>query len=110
MKTLLVFLAFSFIQANSLQDQPVVHLQHNHSNIQVEYGGDLVELNDAPAEVYLPKLPPKPDLKAKPWPVDVKNLGPGSVTVFGSDLFSVRIEVGKTVHIYSNGSAYSLKP
>jgi hypothetical protein len=110
MKALLVVLALSAIQMNSLQEKPVVHLQPHHSYIQVEDGGDRVELNNAPAEIFLPKLPPKQDSKAKPWSVDVENLGPGSVTVFGNGLFSVKVDVGRTVHISSNGSAYSLKP
>ena len=110
MKALLVVLALSAVQSNTLQDKPVIHLQPHQSYIQVEDGGDIVELNNAPPDIFLPKLPPKQDSKAKPWSVDVENLGPGSVTVFGNGMFQVRVDVGKTVHISSNGSAYSLKP
>jgi len=54
MKALLVVLALSAVQSNTLQDKPVIHLQPHQRYIQVEDG--------------------------------------------------------KTVHISSNGSAYSLKP
>jgi hypothetical protein len=88
----------------------VVHLQPHERNIQVQDGGEIVELDNAPQEVFLPKLPPKLDLRAKPWSVDVRNLGPGPVTVLGNSLFSVRIDVGKTAHIISSGASYFLKP
>jgi hypothetical protein len=54
-------------------------------------------------------MPPKTDSTGKPWIVDVKNMGPGVVTVQGKGQFSVKINIGQTVHIFSNGAAYSLK-
>jgi hypothetical protein len=110
MKAFIVFVGLSIIQMNTLQDKPVVHLQPHDRNIQVKDGGEIVELDNAPQGVFLPALPPKLDLKAKPWSVDVRNLGPGPVTVIGNSLFSVRVDVGKTVHIVSSGSSYALKP
>jgi hypothetical protein len=110
MKTLILYLAFFSGQMNTLQGKPVVRLQPHRDFIPIEDGGDIVELNNGSREVYLPKLPPKADLQARPWSIDVRNLGPTSVIVLGNGLFSVRIDAGKTLSIYSNGSAYSLKP
>jgi hypothetical protein len=95
---------------NTLQGKPVVHLHPNRNFIEADFGGKLVELINAPKVIYLPTLPPKQDSQGDPWIVDAKNLGPGTITVLGKTQFSVQINVGQTVHIYSNGSAYSLKP
>jgi hypothetical protein len=110
MKTLIIYLAFFAGQMNTLQQKPVVRLQPHRDFIPIEDGGDIVEIHSGSTEVYLPKLPPKADSQARPWSVDVRNPGPTSVRVLDNGLFSVRIDVGKTVSIYSNGSAYSLKP
>jgi hypothetical protein len=104
--TLVTMLA---IQMNTLQEKPVVHL-HPHKNfIGVELGGDLVELIGAPNVVLLPTQPPLLDSQGDPWSVDVRNSGPNPVTISGKAQFSVQVSVGQTVHIYSNGSVYSLK-
>lgn len=109
MKTLLIYLALLTGQMNMLQEKQVVHLAPNHAGIDAAFGGDLLELINAPAVIQLPVMPPKTDSAGKPWVVDVKNLGPGIVTVQGKGQFSARINVGQTVHIFSNGAAYSLK-
>jgi hypothetical protein len=109
MKPSLIFLALLVGQlANTLQDKPVVHLREHRNIIDAEFGGDLLELINAPTVVNLPSQAPKFDSHGKPWSIDVKNLGPGAVTVIGNSQFSIRINLGKTVHIYSNGEAYSL--
>jgi hypothetical protein len=109
MKTSLICLALFVGQMNTLQDKPVVHLQPHRNSIDIGFGGDLLELLNAPALLNLPALPPRVDSQGRPWSIDVKNLGPGAVTVAGKDQFSVPIKVGKTVHISWNGTAYSLK-
>jgi hypothetical protein len=109
MKALPIFLALFAGQMNTLQEKPVVHLYPNHNYIEAAFGGKLVELINAPKLIYLPPSPPKQDSQGGPWIVDAKNMGPGTVTVVDKTQFSVQISVGQTVHIYSNGSAYSLK-
>jgi hypothetical protein len=93
---------------NTLQDKPVVHLRDHRNTIEIEFGGDLVELMNSPTVINLPTQAPKSDSHGKPWAVDVKNLGPGAVTVYGKSQFSVRVNRGQTVQIYSDGTAYSL--
>jgi hypothetical protein len=109
MKTSLICLALFIGQMNTLQDKQVVHLQAHRNNIAIAFGGDLLELLNAPQIVNLPPSPPKLDSQGNPWSVDVKNLGPGAVTVVDKAQFSVHIHVGQTVHILSNGTAYTLK-
>jgi hypothetical protein len=109
MKTSLMCLALFVGQMKTLQSKPVVHLQPHRDAITADFGGDLLELINAPGVVNLPPVPPKPDPQGSPWFVDVKNLGPSAVTVVGKAQFNVKITVGQTVHIYSNGTEYSLK-
>jgi hypothetical protein len=109
MKTNLICLALFVGQMNTLQDKPVVHMPPYRNSIDIGFGGDLLELLNAPRVVNLPASPPKLDSQGRPWSIDVKNLGPGSVTVVGKAQFSAQINLGKTVHIYWNGTAYSLK-
>jgi hypothetical protein len=109
MKVLLIFLALFVAQQNSVQDRTVVHLRPHRNTIENDFGGKLLELINAPTLVNLPTSPPRLDSEGKPWSIDVKNLGPGAVTVAGKGEFSSKIDVGRTVHIAWNGSAYSLK-
>jgi hypothetical protein len=109
MKVFLIYLALIAGQMNTLQDKPVVHLRPHQDLIPTEFGGDLVELVNAPAVIQLPKSAPITDSQGSPWSIDVKNLGPGTVEVVGKDEFSVHVNVGQMVHIYSNGTTYSLK-
>jgi hypothetical protein len=108
MKLLLGCLAIFLGQMIPLQEKPVVHLQPNRDVIMIGFGGKLLELINPPATVYLPEIPPKGDSLNHPWSVDVRNLGPGVVTVTGKRQFGVRVSVGQTVHIRSTGSGYSL--
>ena len=109
MRMILVCLAVIVGQMNTLQDKPVVHLQPHSGAIQVDFGGKLLELLHAPTIIYLRMTPPVLDSHGNSWSVDIKNLGPGVVTVVGKDQFSLRIIVGQIVHILSNGTSYSLK-
>lgn len=114
MKVLLVGVALFMSQMNTLQSKQVVHLQAHSSTIEADFGGKLVELQNAPASVYLPVAPPKSDSQGNPWSVDIKNLGPGIVTLvhtsqFSTSQISVRITVGQTVHVFSSGTSYTTK-
>jgi hypothetical protein len=108
MKTFVMCLAILSGQMITLQNKPIVRMQPHRSAIDIAFGGDLLELVNTPAIISLPLVPPKTDSKGNPWVVDVKNLGPAAVTVVGKAQFSTQISVGQTVHIYSNGTAYSV--
>jgi hypothetical protein len=95
-------------QMNTLQDKPVVHLRAHQDFIPVEFGGDLVVFANGPTVVHLPNIPPKLDSQRMPWSVDLKNLGPGPVTIVGKAQFTVQVNVNRTVQIKSDGTAYSL--
>ena len=110
MRTLLTSLAFFFAQMNSLQEKPVVHLELHSGAIQANFGGKVLELRDAPTIIYLPMTPPKLDSQGNSWSVDIKNLGPGAVNVVGTNQFEMRVVVGKTAHMFSNGTSYSTRP
>lgn len=109
MKTLLICCALFIGQINSLQAKPIIYLQPHRNLIQAECGGKLLELLNAPTVISLPAVPPKLDSQGVPWSVDIKNLGPVSVTVIGKGEFSVQVSAGQSVRINSNGAEYSLK-
>jgi hypothetical protein len=108
MKTAVIFLALLAGQMYTLQDRPVVHLRPDQSSIPNDLGGDMVELTNAPHVIQLPKQPPTVDARGKPWSVDVKNMGPTSVTVVGRAQFSVLVPVGHVVRIQSTATGYSV--
>ena len=109
MKPLLVCVALILSQTNTVQERQVVHLQPHSGAIRTDFGGKLLELFNAPAVVYLPMAPPKLDAQGNPWSVDIRNLGPGAVTVVGASQFSSRVIVDQTIHVVSNGRSYFLK-
>ncbi len=74
--------------------------------ISPSFGGKLLELIHAPASVQLPDNAPSDDPQGDPWHIDIKNLGPGAVTVEGKGGLSMRIAVGQTVHIRAKGGSY----
>jgi hypothetical protein len=110
MRILLISLGFLIAQANSLQEKPVVHLEPQSGAIQANFGGKLLELRNAPTIIYLPMYPPRLDSQGNPWSLDIKNLGPGAVTVVGTNQFELRVVVNKTAKVFSNGTSYSIKP
>jgi hypothetical protein len=95
-------------QMNTLQDKQVVHLQPHSGAIRLTLVGSCLNSSMRQTIIYLPMAPPKLDSQGNPWSVDIRNLGPGAVTVVGTSQFSSRIIVGQTVHVFSNGRA-SLK-
>jgi hypothetical protein len=108
-KILLVCLAILGAQVVSLQDKPVVQLPPQRNSITVDFGGRMVQLIHAPTVISLPDPPPIVDKEGNPWAVDAKNLGPGRVRIVGKHAFTVLVNVGQTVHIHSDGVAYSLE-
>jgi hypothetical protein len=109
MRTLLIAVAICAGQLSLAQDIQVVHLRPHHSDVEIAFGGKTLELINAPEIVILPASPPPPHLDGKQWFVDVKNLGPSTVTVVGKGSFSVQISMGETVRIVSNGGGYLRK-
>jgi hypothetical protein len=110
MKTLVISLALVVAQMNTLQEKPVVHLGSHSGAIQTGFGGKLLELLHAPTIIYLPMTPPRLDTQGNPWCVDIRNMGPGAVTVVGTNQFELRVIVGQTARVFSNGTSYSSKP
>jgi len=110
MKIVLMFIAFIIGQMNTLQGKPVVHLLPHSGAIQADFGGKRLELQHAPTIIYLPMTPPRVDSQGNPWSVDINNLGPGAVTVVGTNQFSSRIAIRQSIQIFSNGTSYSLHP
>ena len=108
MKSFIVFLALFAGQMMTHQDEAVVRLQPHRDSIEAGFGGKMLQLSNAPAIVRLPISPPRLDEQGNPWKVDVKNLGPGAVTVVDKSGFKVQIPAGQTVHIYWNGTVFSL--
>jgi hypothetical protein len=107
MRTVLFYLALFAGQMNTMQARPVVRLQSHQDSIKTAFGGDLVELINAPKVVTLPKSPPNLDAQGNPWAIEVKNLGPGIVTVADKLHFSLQLNVGQTVQIKSTSVGYS---
>lgn len=114
MNSLLICLAIIFGQVNSLHDnslqtKPVIHLPPHKTTIDRGYGGELLELINAPTELSLPATVPTVDALGKPWLIDIKNLGPSAVTVIWKPDFNIQITPGQTVHIHANGKTYTLQ-
>jgi len=109
MAALYILMALFIGQINAQQSRQAVHLQPHRAAIDSRYGGKMLELINSPPVLTLPTVPPKQDSQGRQWSVDVKNLGPGSVTITGKPAFSVSIDPNQTVHIYSNGDRYLLK-
>jgi hypothetical protein len=109
MKAILVSLALLTGQMISMQGKPVVHLEPHSNLIEVAFAGSMLELQNAPEQLLLPKFPPKPNSEGKQWAVDVKNFGPHPVLIVDKDHFSTSVGVSQTIHIYSNGTAYYVK-
>jgi hypothetical protein len=107
-KATLICLILLVGQMNTMQDKPVVYLQPHHISIDSRFSGKLLELANAPAVINLPVVPPKADYRGIPWSIDVKNLGPAAVAITGKAL-RVEVNVGQSVHISSDGAAYSVK-
>lgn len=107
MKTVLILLVL--VQFNSLREKPVVHLDPHRTGIPAAFGGKRLELVNAPATIALPRPRPVTDSQGAPWEIDIRNLGPEAVSVTDNGPFSVSIQVGETMHIFSNGRLYAAK-
>ena len=96
-------------QMITMQPKEIVHLRPNSDAIDYKFGGKLLELINAPAIIYLSPVAPKPTAEGTLWTVDIKNLGPASVTLTGLKNYTQVLQVGETVHVVSNGTSYSIR-
>jgi hypothetical protein len=106
MKTFLIYLAFFVGQYNTLQDKPVVRLLPHQDVIPQEYGGDMVELMNSAMQVQLPPLRLL-DSHGRPWAIEVRNLGPNTVTIVGGAQFHVEVPVHHTVSLRATVAGYA---
>lgn len=104
----LISLTLFAAQLPTLQDKPVIHLRPHQDSIPASFGGNVVMIANGPSVVRLPGSPPLLDTHRKPWVIDVRNLGPGAVTVVGNAQFNVKVELNHTVEIQSSGNTYSI--
>jgi hypothetical protein len=109
MRALMMCLAVFAFQRITMQDKPVVYLRPHSDQITIDFGGQFLDLVNVPTVIYLPLHPPTVDEEGNPWEVDAKNLGPRNIQIQGKGNFIVRVSVGQTVHIHSNGVVYSLE-
>ncbi len=107
MKVVLLVCAVLFGQMKTLQDRPAIRLPQHQGFIPAEYGGDLVELRDAPPTVQLPQRSPTLDSHGHPWAIDIRNFGPGAVTIVGRAQFRLQIPKDQLVHIKSTSTGYA---
>lgn len=108
MKLLLLGTAIFIGQLQTSQKEEVVRLPPHKTSIPVSSGGTMVELLYAEPSLYLPKQIPEVDTLGEIWHVDVKNLGPGDVTLQGVGGFSVRLQPNQVVRIRTAGNTYSV--
>lgn len=89
--------------------RPMVHLNPHQVRIPLSFDGDLLELINSPAQIFLPPSAPGPNGDGVPWTIYVKNLGPATVAVESGARFHISVAVGQTLEIVSDGSLYSIK-
>lgn len=109
MNVLILWAAMMVGQLNTMQSRTVVYLTPHRDLITIDFGGKLLNLINAPSTIYLPVNPPKLDSQGEPWSIDIKNLGPTTVTVVGKPYFSIAVSIGETIHVAWNGARYATK-
>ena len=108
MKLLLLCTAL-FMGQSQITQNGAVRLPAHTSKISASDGGKTVELLDAAPIVRLPQQPPHMSFDGRPWYVEVKNLGPASVTLQGNNNFAVHLLPNQTVRVRVVASGYSTK-
>jgi hypothetical protein len=88
--------------------QEVVRLPPGTLTIPPSYGGKLVELLNAPADLGLPSLRFS-SAKSSSWRVDIKNLGPHDVTIRSGNQLAVLLHPNESTTIVSRGSSYYVR-
>lgn len=97
----LLFCLLLFIgQLTSPKD--VVRLPPGKDGIPSSYGGKLVELLNAPADVSLPSRPPSTGTM---WSVNIKNLGPHEVTIRNGNQMRILLQPNESAILAWRGSS-----
>jgi hypothetical protein len=109
-KALIVWMAILAAQMDTSIDRPVVHLRPHSDAIDMSFDGRLLELINAPPVIHLPTNSPRFASNAAQWTIEIKNFGPGAVTVVDAVQFCSVVSVGGTVRIEWNGISYTSKP
>jgi hypothetical protein len=104
---LLLCLALFAGQLQTSQNEVVVRLPPHVVSIPANDGGKMVELLYTAPSLSLPKRIPPVDADGKAWYVDVRNLGPGEVTVQGTEGFVVHLQPKQVVRIRTSGNTYA---
>jgi hypothetical protein len=102
MASSVLYLLLFIGQVNASKD--VVRLSPSQATIPQDYGGKLVELLNAPAEVFLPSLRKSVELTSQ-WSVDIKNLGPHNVSIRNGNQLIVLLHPNESATIASRGSS-----
>ena len=105
MKLFLVCIAL-FIGQSQISQNEIIRPPAHTSKISLSDGGRTIELIDAAPIVYLPQNPPHMSFGGVPWYVDVRNLGPGTVTLRGNNNFAVHLLPNGTVHVRTVVTGY----
>jgi hypothetical protein len=104
---LLLFCIALFMGQSQMSQNVVVRLPAHASEISISDGGKTVELLDAAPIVSLPQQPPHMSFNGVPWYVNVRNLGPGKVTVRGNNGFTIHLMPNGMAHIGTVATGYS---
>jgi hypothetical protein len=114
MHIFLFAIALMIGQMPTLSGQPVIHLSATAESIRTDYRGSTVELKNSRPVIYLPVNVPKSDASSESWYVDVKNLGPGDVTIkqtaqsaSAGGGFTLILHAGDFARIRAVGSGYA---
>jgi hypothetical protein len=107
MKLFLFCLALFAGQSNTAQNEAVVRLPPHIMTIPITDGGKMVELLYTAPSLSLPPQVPAADADGKPWYVDVRNLGPGEVTLTGVEGFVVHLQPKQVVRIRAAVNTYT---
>jgi hypothetical protein len=107
MKLFLFCLALFAGQSNTSQNEGVVRLPPHMNTIPTTDGGKMVELLYTAPTLFLPRQVPPPDADGKPWYVDVRNLGPGEITLTGVESFVVHLQPKQVVRIRAAVNTYT---
>jgi hypothetical protein len=107
MKLFLFSLALLAGQLQASQNEAVVRLPPHVVAIPTADGGKMVELLYTAPSLLLPRQVPPPDADGKAWYVDVRNLGPGEVTLTGVEGFVVHLQPKQVVRIRAGVNSYT---
>jgi len=107
MRLFILYAAIFALQTQLSSSEEVVRLPAHTATIPAADGGKLVELLYSPPAISLPKEPPQVGFHGAGWWVDVRNLGPGDVSLEGKGGFTAHLRPKETVRIRAAGTGYT---